>query len=158
VRSPASRNPSLSPLTCQHESGHGFSAPQVHAITSSGCHTRQTNRQLHRGAEVDSWSLGTVKWFNSEKGFGFIESDDVARVVFVDYRCIDMPGYKTLTSGQRVAYRYQRTRSGPEAIQVRPLAPTAAQLDVTGQHSPTDAAAAPDASRPHGHQQVEAMQ
>ncbi|EID13929.1 Cold shock-like protein cspE (CSP-E) (modular protein) [Mycobacterium xenopi RIVM700367] len=107
---------------------------------------------------MDSWSLGTVQWFNSEKGFGFIKADDIARVVFVDYRCIDMPGFKTLASGQRVAYRYRRTRSGPEAIYVRPLVPTGAVQGVTEQRSPSDAASAADACQSRGHQQLEAMQ
>jgi len=107
---------------------------------------------------VDSWSLGTVQWFNSEKGFGFIEDEHVARPVFVDYRCIDMPGFKTLASGQRVAYRYRRTRSGPEAIHVRPLATTGALLDVTAQRSPGEAASAASAHQPRGQPQVEAMQ
>jgi CspA family cold shock protein len=61
---------------------------------------------------------GTVKWFNAEKGYGFIARDD-ERDVFVHYSAIDMPGYRTLEEGQRVEFDVGRGEKGEEAQNVR---------------------------------------
>lgn len=61
---------------------------------------------------------GTVKWFNSEKGFGFIDregGDDV----FVHFSAIQGDGYKSLTEGQRVEFDVVPGRKGEEAQNVR---------------------------------------
>lgn len=47
---------------------------------------------------------GTVKWFNQEKGYGFISNDDGSGDVFVHFSAIQMDGYKTLAEGQKVTY------------------------------------------------------
>lgn len=47
---------------------------------------------------------GTVKWFNSEKGYGFIANDETNEEVFVHFSVINVDGYKTLTEGQKVTY------------------------------------------------------
>lgn len=47
---------------------------------------------------------GTVKWFNSEKGYGFISNDDGGEDVFVHFSAIQSDGYKTLSEGQKVSY------------------------------------------------------
>jgi CspA family cold shock protein len=47
---------------------------------------------------------GTVKWFNSEKGFGFISNNNGGDDVFVHFSAIDSDGYKTLDEGQRVSF------------------------------------------------------
>ena len=57
---------------------------------------------------------GTVKWFNSEKGFGFIAVDDGADV-FVHYSAIDMDGYRSLEEGQRVEFEISQGQKGPQA-------------------------------------------
>ncbi|SHE78073.1 cold-shock protein [Streptoalloteichus hindustanus] len=54
---------------------------------------------------------GTVKWFNSEKGYGFIAQDD-GPDVFVHYSAIDMQGFRTLAEGDRVEYEVQSGRDG----------------------------------------------
>lgn len=47
---------------------------------------------------------GTVKWFNAEKGYGFISNDDGGEDVFVHFSAISSEGYKTLSEGQKVTY------------------------------------------------------
>ncbi len=63
---------------------------------------------------------GTVKWFNSEKGYGFIQPDDGSADVFVHYSEIQVNGYKTLDENQRVEYEVGQGQKGPQAQAVRP--------------------------------------
>nr|MDT0667685.1 cold-shock protein [Micromonospora sp. DSM 115978] len=58
---------------------------------------------------------GTVKWFNSEKGFGFISVDGGGSDVFVHYSAILMDGYKALEEGQRVEFQVTQGQKGPQA-------------------------------------------
>ncbi len=64
---------------------------------------------------------GTVKWFNDQKGFGFITREDGQGDVFVHYTGIDTDGYKTLMEGQRVEFEIKDTPKGPQAVNVRPI-------------------------------------
>ncbi len=61
---------------------------------------------------------GTVKWFNGEKGFGFIAVDGGADV-FVHFSAIDMPGYKSLEENARVEFDITQGQKGPQADRVR---------------------------------------
>jgi CspA family cold shock protein len=61
---------------------------------------------------------GTVKWFNAEKGFGFIAVDG-GQDVFVHYSAIQSDGYKSLDEGQRVEFEVTQGQKGPQADQVR---------------------------------------
>ncbi len=63
---------------------------------------------------------GTVKWFNAEKGFGFIAVDG-GPDVFVHYSAIQMDGYKSLDQDQRVEFEVTQGQKGPQADGVRPL-------------------------------------
>ncbi|RBY77215.1 cold-shock protein [Geodermatophilus sp. TF02-6] len=64
---------------------------------------------------------GTVKWFDAEKGFGFIAPDDGGRDVFVHFSAIDdQGGFRTLEEGQRVEYEASEGQRGPQADSVRP--------------------------------------
>jgi CspA family cold shock protein len=65
-------------------------------------------------------SEGKVKWFNEEKGFGFIEKDEGGDV-FVHYSAIQAGGFKTLYEGQRVSFDVQDGKKGPAAENVKPL-------------------------------------
>lgn len=64
---------------------------------------------------------GTVKWFNSEKGYGFITPDDNGADVFVHYSEIVGDGFLTLEEHQRVEYEVGEGRRGPQAIGVHTL-------------------------------------
>jgi len=63
---------------------------------------------------------GTVKWFNAEKGYGFITVDGGGQDVFVHYSAIDMAGYKVLEEGQQVTFEVGAGAKGPQAEAVRP--------------------------------------
>ncbi len=63
---------------------------------------------------------GTVKWFNDEKGFGFIEQEG-GKDVFVHFSAINGDGRKTLTDGQQVNMTVTQGQKGPQAEDVTPL-------------------------------------
>lgn len=64
---------------------------------------------------------GTVKWFNADKGFGFIAPDDGTADVFVHHSAIQADGYRSLQDNQRVEYRAAQGAKGPQAEEVRPI-------------------------------------
>ncbi|GAB3298668.1 cold-shock protein [Parasphingorhabdus pacifica] len=64
---------------------------------------------------------GTVKWFNSEKGFGFIAPDGGGPDVFVHYSEIDGTGFRTLEENQAVSFEITQGQKGPQASGVRAL-------------------------------------
>jgi CspA family cold shock protein len=63
---------------------------------------------------------GTVKWFNAEKGYGFIAVDG-GRDVFVHYSAIQADGYRSLDEGQRVEFEVEQGDRGPQATSVHTL-------------------------------------
>lgn len=65
-------------------------------------------------------SQGTVKWFNSEKGYGFITPDDGGDDVFVHHTAINTTGYRSLDEGQKVTFEIEQSDKGPQATNVSP--------------------------------------
>lgn len=66
-------------------------------------------------------ATGTVKWFNAEKGFGFIEPDDGSADVFAHFSAIASSGYRSLDENQKVEFDTAQGPKGPQAENIRPL-------------------------------------
>ncbi|MFH0789929.1 MAG: cold-shock protein [Pseudomonadota bacterium] len=64
---------------------------------------------------------GRVKWFNENKGFGFIEVDGQDKDVFIHHSAISMQGFRTLQEGQRVSFDIEQGKKGPAAVNVKTL-------------------------------------
>ncbi len=66
-------------------------------------------------------NTGTVKWFDAEKGFGFITPDEGGQDMFVHHSEIQVSGYASLDEGQKVSYEVGEGRKGPCATNVTPM-------------------------------------
>ena len=66
-------------------------------------------------------AVGTVKWFNAEKGFGFIAPEDGSADVFAHYSAIQSSGYRSLDENQKVEFDINQGPKGPQAENIRPL-------------------------------------
>ncbi|MFP3941573.1 MAG: cold-shock protein [Acidobacteriota bacterium] len=66
-------------------------------------------------------TTGTVKWFNDEKGFGFISREDGGKDCFVHHSAIQAAGFRSLTEGDRVEFDVVQGQKGPAAENVRKL-------------------------------------
>ncbi len=64
-------------------------------------------------------TVGSVKWFNAEKGFGFITPDEGGEDVFVHHSAIQMEGYRALSEGQRVEFEVTQGQKGLQVSNVR---------------------------------------
>ena len=64
---------------------------------------------------------GTVKWFNAEKGFGFIAPDTGGDDVFVHFSAIQASGYRSLEEGQKVEFEITQGQKGLQAENIRPI-------------------------------------
>jgi cold shock protein len=66
-------------------------------------------------------ATGTVKWFNAEKGYGFISPDDGSADVFAHFSAIQSSGYRSLEEAQKVEFDVTAGPKGPQAENIRPL-------------------------------------
>lgn len=95
-----------------------FTATIITAILTSAsaftapAFTRQTSSAL--------FAKGTVKWFNGEKGFGFIQNADGSEDVFCHFTAIQTDGYRTLVEGQEVEFEVEQGPKGLQATNVVP--------------------------------------
>ena len=66
-------------------------------------------------------TTGTVKWFNADKGFGFIAPDDGSADVFAHFSAISSSGFRSLDENQRVQFTITQGPKGPQAADIQPL-------------------------------------
>jgi len=64
-------------------------------------------------------ALGSVKWFNDSKGFGFITPDEGGEPLFAHFSAINMPGFKTLKEGQKVSFEVTSGSKGKQASNIQ---------------------------------------
>jgi CspA family cold shock protein len=78
---------------------------------------------FRQGTTMAELQNGTVKWFNDEKGFGFIQPDNGGADVFVHFRQVNSTGYGrvSLAEGQKVTFEIGEGQKGPQAENVTPL-------------------------------------
>jgi len=87
----------------------------------AGCPLRVFRRHISvESREGHIMAEGTVKWFNSTKGFGFITPDDGTPDVFAHFSSIEGTGYRELVEGQKVDYDVEQGPKGLQATRVRP--------------------------------------
>jgi CspA family cold shock protein len=67
-------------------------------------------------------ATGTVKWFNDDKGFGFVTPDAPGKDLFVHHSAIEGEGFKSLAEGAKVSYEAEADPKGPRAVNVRTVA------------------------------------
>jgi CspA family cold shock protein len=66
-------------------------------------------------------ATGTVKWFNDDKGYGFITPDEAGKDLFVHHTAIVSNGFRSLQDGSRVSYDAEAGPKGPQAVNVQPI-------------------------------------
>ena len=100
------------------------SRPNINAVQLPQSSSSEDSAKAARIIPVEgitSMATGTVKWFNDDKGFGFISPDESGKDLFVHHTGILGSGFKTLAEGARVSYDAEAGDKGPKAVNVQPL-------------------------------------
>src|SRR5688572_17009100 len=92
--------------------------PRVSAVVAFRIPPRFRSAHTPRGTKM---ATGTVKWFNDDKGFGFITPDDEGKDLFVHHSAIQDSGFKSLAEGAKVSYDAEQGDKGPAAANVQKL-------------------------------------
>ena len=99
--------------------------PSLRAIPPGPSRPEPTTCERDLGFDRERESIdmatGTVKWFNGEKGYGFITQDDGGPDVFVHFSAIAGEGFRNLDEGQKVEFDVTQGQKGPQAANVRPI-------------------------------------
>jgi cold shock protein len=116
--------------TLQVRAGPGPKGPQVTEILSVDASTAMQEQPRRARPERPAYpatdrataeELGTVKWYNATKGFGFIAADRGGKDIFVHASALERGGFMSLAEGQRVAVDVADGQKGPEAVSLRPI-------------------------------------
>ena len=91
--------------------------------------------------------VGTVKFFNDAKGYGFIQPDEGGKDLFVHHSAIVGTGFKTLAEGAKVSYEARQGQKGPEAAEVTPVSVTTTAPAETDPTTPTRTGCRADRSK-----------
>jgi CspA family cold shock protein len=94
-----------------------FPEPRTGRLAVGAARSRRSTAD--KGFEL--MATGTVKWFNADKGFGFIAPDDGTADVFVHFSAIASSGYRSLDENQKVEFETTQGQKGPQAENVRPV-------------------------------------
>lgn len=96
-----------------------IAVPAKDAVGTGPVHRKSVYRTRYEEKEISTMPQGTVKWFNAEKGFGFIAPEDGSADVFVHYTEIQGSGFRTLEENQKVEFEVGQSPKGPQATGVR---------------------------------------
>ena len=102
-----------------HKGPHVTDVLSVDASTAISAPRRSSSPQATLGTASDVEQTGTVKWFNAEKGYGFITLTDGEKDIFVHVSALERSGLRGLAEGQQVVVDIGEGRKGPEATRVR---------------------------------------
>jgi cold shock CspA family protein len=112
-------------LTAAQEALRPEAPSPRHLLTRSRHHHRRDIPDRTRGPKTrkkdDDMATGTVKWFNSDKGYGFIAPDDGAADVLAHFSAISSSGYRNLEEGQKVEFDTEPGQKGPQAANIHLL-------------------------------------
>jgi CspA family cold shock protein len=105
--------------TVQVRVGPGHKGPHITEVLSVDTSTAMPTTSSERASGTSVEETGTVKWFNLDKGFGFIARDSGGKDVFIHISALERSGLTALNEGERVTFDVVDGRKGPEASGVR---------------------------------------